>query len=96
VSFVCLAAPAAATGREPLMNLGLFGYRTFAMGSVVAFIYGTALFGSTYLLPVYMQVALHLPASHVGTILLPAGIVLAFTIGGVGRLTHRVNRPGCW
>jgi MFS family permease len=56
---------------------GLFGYRTFAMGSVVAFIYGTALFGSTYLLPVYMQLALHLPASHVGTILLPAGIVLA-------------------
>ena len=68
------------------MNLRLFGYRTFAMGSIVAFIYGTALFGSTYLLPVYMQVALHLSASHVGTIMLPAGIVLAFTIAGVGRL----------
>jgi predicted MFS family arabinose efflux permease len=56
---------------------------------VVAFIYGTALFGSTYLLPVYMQVALHLSASHVGTIMLPAGIVLAFTIAGVGRLADR-------
>jgi hypothetical protein len=39
---------------------------------------------------VYMQLGLKLPASHVGTILLPAGIVLAFTIGGVGRLTHRL------
>ena len=39
----------------------------FAMGSVVAFIYGTALFGSTYLLPVYMQIGLELPPSHVGT-----------------------------
>ena len=79
----------AADGGAPLMNMALFGYRQFAMGSVVAFIYGTALFGSTYLLPVYMQVALHLSASHVGTIMLPAGVVLAFTIAGVGRLADR-------
>ena len=79
----------AAGGGTPLMNLALFQYRQFAMGSVVAFIYGMALFGSTYLLPVYMQVGLQLSASHVGTILLPAGIVLALTIAGVGRLADR-------
>ncbi|CAN5350154.1 multidrug efflux MFS transporter MdrM [soil metagenome] len=79
----------AATGREPLMNLALFGYRQFAMGSVVAFIYGTALFGSTYLLPVYMQLGLNLSPSHAGTILLPAGLVLAATIAGVGRLADK-------
>ena len=49
----------------------------------------TALFGSTYLLPVYMQLGLQLSASHVGTILLPAGLVLAITIAGVGRLADR-------
>ncbi len=79
----------AASGRAPLMNLALFGHRQFAMGSVVAFIYGTALFGSTYLLPVYMQLGLNLSASHAGTVLLPAGIVLAVTIAGVGRLADR-------
>ena len=79
----------ATTGRQPLMNLALFGYRQFAMGSVVAFIYGTALFGSTYLLPVYMQLGLNLSASHAGSILLPAGLVLAATIAGVGRLADR-------
>ncbi|MGE4241352.1 MFS transporter [Ramlibacter sp.] len=78
-----------ATGREPLMHLGLFAHRRYAMGSIVAFIYGTALFGSTYLLPVYMQLGLNLAPSHVGTILLPAGLVLAATIGIVGRITHR-------
>ncbi len=88
--FIAWQHRAAKTGREPLMNLGLFRHRSYAMGTVVSFIYGIALFGSTYLLPVYMQVGLELPASHVGTILLPAGIVLAFTIGGVGRLTHRL------
>lgn len=79
----------AAGGRTPLMNLALFGYRPFAMGSIVAFIYGTALFGSTYLLPLYLQLGLNLSASHVGTILLPAGLVLAVTIAGVGRLADR-------
>ena len=59
------------------------------MGSIVAFIYGTALFGSTYLLPVYMQMGLQLSASHVGTILLPSGLVLAITIAVVGRLADR-------
>jgi EmrB/QacA subfamily drug resistance transporter len=73
----------------PLMSFDLFGYRQFAMGSIVAFIYGTALFGSTYLLPVFMQRALLLSPSYVGTILLPAGIVLALTIGMVGRLADR-------
>lgn len=76
-------------GGAPLMNLALFSYRPFAMGSVVSFIYGTALFGSTYLLPVYMQRGLDLSASLVGTILLPAGIVLAITIAMVGRLADR-------
>jgi predicted MFS family arabinose efflux permease len=81
------------------MNLSLFKDRRFAMGSIVAFIYGIALFGSTYLLPVYMLMGLGLSASYVGTILLPAGLVLAVTIAVVGRLadkqpTHRLVSIG--
>jgi EmrB/QacA subfamily drug resistance transporter len=75
--------------QAPLMNLALFNHRQFAMGSIVAFIYGTALFGSTYLLPVYLQMGLGLSASYVGTMLLPAGAVLAITIAIVGRLADR-------
>ncbi|MDP2021903.1 MAG: DHA2 family efflux MFS transporter permease subunit [Hydrogenophaga sp.] len=76
-------------GIDPLMNLSLFADRRFAMGSIVAFIYGIALFGSTYLLPVYMQMGLGLSPSYVGSILLPAGLVLAVTIAIVGRLADR-------
>ncbi len=89
VLFIAWQRRLAARGGAPLMNLALFGYRQFAMGSVVAFIYGTALFGSTYLLPVYMQLGLNLSASYVGTILLPAGLVLAVTIATVGRLADK-------
>ena len=75
---------------ETLMELGLFAHRNFAMGSVVAFIYGMALFGSTYLVPVFMQIGLHLPPRQAGAVLLPAGVVLAVTIPLAGRLTDRL------
>jgi len=79
----------AAGGNAPLLNPMLFASRPFAMGSIVSFIYGMALFGSTYLLPVFMQLGLTLSPSYVGTILLPAGFVLAGTIALAGRLADR-------
>ena len=82
------------TGRAPLMNLRLFAWRPFAMGALVALIYGTALFGSTYLLPVYMQMGLGLSASSVGGILLPSGLVLAATIPLVARRADRLPASG--
>jgi predicted MFS family arabinose efflux permease len=72
------------------MALSLFDHRAFAMGGTVAFIYGMALFGSTYLVPVFMQEALHLPPSQAGAVLLPAGLVLAVTIPIAGRLADRI------
>jgi len=84
---------------RPLMDLKLFKHRQFAMGCLVSLTYGAALFGSTYLLPVYMQVGLQLSPSLVGTILLPAGIALALTIPAVGHLAdhqpaHRLVSGG--
>lgn len=79
---------------HPLVQLALFRHGPFAMGSWVAFIYGMALFGSTYLVPVFMQIGLSLPPSQAGAVLLPAGLVLAATIPVAGRLADRwaVNR----
>ena len=78
-----------ASGLRPLMNLSVFRHRAFAMGSWVAFIYGAGLFGSTYLLPLYMQQGMGLSASYTGTALLPAGLMLAITIALTGRLADR-------
>jgi len=83
------SAPADSHSNAPLMNQALFSNRPFAMGSLVAFTYGMALFGSTYLLPVYMQLGLQLSPSYVGTILLPSGLALACTIALAGRLADR-------
>jgi predicted MFS family arabinose efflux permease len=61
----------------------------FRRTALVAVIYGAGLFGSTYLLPLFMMVALGLPASIVGSVLLPSGIALACTIPLAGRLADR-------
>lgn len=76
---------------QPLIPPALFAVRAFAMGNVVAVIYGTALFGSTYLIPVYLQMGLGMSASSVGVILLPAGLVLALTLALAGR--HADHKP---
>jgi EmrB/QacA subfamily drug resistance transporter len=79
---------------QPLMDLRLFGHRPFVMGCIVAFIYGTAMFGSTYLLPVFIQMGLGMSASYAGNLLLPAGLVLAVTIPLVGRMAD--TQPTHW
>lgn len=86
-AFVFWQRHQARRGDMPLMHPDLFTVRAFAMGSLVAFIYGIAMFGSTYLLPLYIQMAQQFSASHVGTIILPAGLVLAVTIPLAGRLS---------
>lgn len=88
-AFVFWQRHQARRGDMPLMHPDLFTVRAFAMGSLVAFIYGIAMFGSTYLLPLYIQMAQQFSASHVGTIMLPAGLVLAVTIPLAGRLSDR-------
>jgi EmrB/QacA subfamily drug resistance transporter len=82
------------SGSKPLMDLRLFATRPFVMGCIVAFIYGTAMFGSTYLIPVFIQMGMGLSASYAGNLLVPAGIVLAITIPLVGRMAD--SQPTHW
>lgn len=70
----------------PLIDPRAFKSRPFAIGGLVSFIYGAGLFGSTYLVPVFLQTALHFPPSQAGAALLPASIVLALTLPTGGRL----------
>lgn len=71
----------------PLLNVALFGVPAFRASALVAVVYGAGLFGSTYLLPLFMVVALKLTPSSVGAVLMPAGLALAVTIPVAGRLS---------
>ncbi|MDR3323753.1 MAG: DHA2 family efflux MFS transporter permease subunit, partial [Zoogloeaceae bacterium] len=80
--------------RRPLISLGLFRHATFCLGSVVSFAYGFGLYASTYLIPVFLQNALHFSATAAGLTLLPAGIALALVIPLAGRMADRQSPKG--
>ncbi len=88
-AFVAWQRRLLARGGAPLMNTAVFGSRTFAISAVVAFVYGGALFGSTYLLPVFMQLGLGLSPAAVGAILLLPGAMLAVSLVAAGRMADR-------
>jgi DHA2 family multidrug resistance protein len=77
---------------HPLLQMRLFVHQPFSMAAIVSFIYGIGLFGSTYLLPIYLQAALDYSPSKAGFVLLPAGLALALTMPIAGRLADR-KRP---
>ena len=74
---------------HPLLDPRLFRRRQFALGSLVAFTYGMGLFGSTYLLPVFVQNVQQYSPTRAGLLLMPAGLLLALTIPVAGHLSDR-------
>ena len=76
-------------GMAPLVQLDIFRDPSFRLGSGITLIYGVSLYGSTYLMPVYMQSALGYSPSLVGVVMLPAGLMLAFSMWVVGKASGR-------
>jgi DHA2 family multidrug resistance protein len=75
---------------SPIVRLDLFSNRPFAMGSLVSFAYGFGLFGSTYLIPVFLQDVLAYSAASAGSVLIPGGVALVLATPFAGRLSDNV------
>jgi len=76
---------------SPLIALHLFEHRAFLGATLVAFAYGAGLFGSTYLIPVFVQDIASFTPSRAGYLLLPPGLALAVAIAFGGRLSDRLS-----
>lgn len=74
---------------HPLLNVSLFRRRSFLFANLGAAALGLALFGSTYLVPLFVQTALEFSATEAGLLMLPAGLVLGMTFPIAGRLADR-------
>lgn len=74
---------------HPLVNIRLLRNRAFLFANLGAMALGLALFGSTYLVPLFVQTALGFSATDAGLLMLPAGIVLGATFPIAGRLADR-------
>jgi DHA2 family multidrug resistance protein len=58
----------------PLVNLRTFGNRNFAIGCLLSFVLGMGLFGSVYLMPVFLAYVRGHDALQIGEIMLVTGV----------------------
>ena len=77
---VSLSSAAAFVGRTrkapyPLVDLGNFADRSFAIGCILSFALGIGLFGSVYLMPVFLAFVRDHNALEIGSIMLVTGVV---------------------
>ncbi|SEH02841.1 drug resistance transporter, EmrB/QacA subfamily [Nonomuraea solani] len=72
---------------DALLDLRLFGDRTFAAAVAALVCYSAAMFGFTVLVPLYSQLAEGGSALDAGLLLAPMGIGAAITMPIAGRLT---------
>jgi EmrB/QacA subfamily drug resistance transporter len=78
--------------KEPVLPLTLFRNRVFAVASAVSLLVGFALFGSTTLLPVYLQVVKGADPAIAGLHMTPmmGGVLLTSVVSG--RIIVRIGR----
>jgi DHA2 family multidrug resistance protein len=76
---------------NPIVDLKMFKRRSFATANVMMLMLGIALFGSTVLLPQYMQVLMGYTAQQSGMALSPGGLVVIGLLPLVGILVSKVD-----
>lgn len=79
------------TTGKPMLDLRLFANLPFSSASLVAFIMGAGLFGSTYLVPLFVQTIQGLTPTQAGLMLMPSGFVLVVIFPIAGRLSDKVS-----
>lgn len=77
---------------EPILPLGLFANRNFALISVVGFLLGFAMFGAMNFLPLYQQTVQGASATESGLLLLPLMFGMLVVSLVIGRAITRTGR----
>jgi DHA2 family multidrug resistance protein len=74
---------------HPIIDLSLLKNFNFGMTNIVLFIFGLGMFGSTFLLPLYLQNSLGYTAFQAGLVFLPTGILQGLVSPLAGVLSDR-------
>ncbi|WP_411821985.1 MDR family MFS transporter [Leptospira sp. 'Mane'] len=70
-----------------ILDLGIFRNRKFVSACIVSFCYGAGLYGSVYLIPLFVQLVAGFTAAQAGMLLIPGGFALGLIMLVAGRLT---------
>jgi DHA2 family multidrug resistance protein len=77
--------------KNPVVDLRVFANRTYAGGTVVNFLTGLALFGSTYLFSLFCGAVMRYSALDIGRVFLVAGALQLVLMPLVGRLAPKLD-----
>ena len=93
VSVVCLLAFVVweLWTKDPIVNLRVFANRNFAVGTALIAAMGLVLYGTTALLPLFLQTLLDYPALQSGLAVSPRGIGAVVSMIVVGRLIGKID-----
>jgi MFS transporter, DHA2 family, multidrug resistance protein len=78
-------------GHRPILNLTLFTRRQFAISFTLMFVLGFSLYGTTILIPQFVQTLLGYTAELAGKVLSPAGFMMMAMMPIVGVLSGKVD-----
>ncbi len=79
------------TVKEPMIDLRLLKDRNFGLSTLTLMIFSMGMFGSTFLLPIYMQNSLGYTAVQAGSVFLPVGIIQGIISPLSGRVSDKFS-----
>lgn len=81
------------TTKEPIVDLSVLRKGNLAVGVTLQFILGFVLFGSVFILPLYMQQFLGFTATSTGAIFIPGALLSGMSMPIVGRVLQSGANP---
>jgi DHA2 family multidrug resistance protein len=75
--------------RNPIVELRVLRNGNLRVGTILSFILGFGLYGSTFIIPLYTQSTLGWTALQSGMLLVPAALTTAFTMPIIGNLLQK-------
>jgi DHA2 family multidrug resistance protein len=77
------------TYEHPIVNLRVLNDSNLRIGTIMCFILGFGLYGSTFIIPLYTQQVLGWTALDAGMLLIPSSLMTAFMMPIIGKLLQR-------
>ncbi len=77
------------TAKNPIVALRVLKNGNLRVGTILSFILGFGLYGSTFIIPLYTQASLGWTAEQAGALMIPAALTTAFMMPIIGRMIQK-------
>ena len=89
--FISLFLVRELAARNPFLNLGVFRHRSFTFSVLIMAVLGLGLYGTVYLVPLYLSQVQHYSALEIGETLMWVGIPQLFIIPFIPKLLRIID-----